>query len=102
MDMESNLKIIIWANRIALLYVIWDNDAPDLITQPNLEVKENLGASHDGTSYVQDRLMVHNIVLRNIADGSDAFTYVKVHIYKYYVRVDVKALRDRCEHASMQ
>jgi hypothetical protein len=50
----------------------------------------------------QDRLTVHNIVLRNIADGSDAFTYVKPHLKKDNGRVDIKALRDQYENPAMQ
>ena len=73
-DLESNLKWIIGPNGIALSYVIHEKCALDLTTKPISEVKANLGAPHDGTYYVQDKLTVHNIVLRNIADGSDAFT----------------------------
>ena len=51
---------------------------------------------------MQDKLTVHNIVFRNIADFSDAFTHVKLHIRKYDGQVDVKDLRDRYENASMQ
>ena len=95
------MKWIIGPNGIALSYVIHEKCALDLTTKPISEVKANLGAPHDGTYYVQDKLTVHNIVLRNIADGSDAFTYVKSHIHKDDRQVDVKALHDRQENASM-
>ena len=100
-ELESNLKMIIGASGIALSYVIRENDAPDLTEQVTWETKANLRAPHAGSAYIQDKLTVHNIVLRNIADGSDAFTYVKAHIRKDDGRVDVKALRDRYENASM-
>ena len=86
--------MIIGANGIALSYVIRENDAPYLTTQPTWEVKANLGAPHDGIAYVQEKLTVHTIVLRNIDDGSDAFTYIKAHICKDYGQANVKALRD--------
>ena len=61
--------MIIGANGIELLYVIYKNDAPNLTTQPTWEVKANLGAPYDGTAYLQEKLTVHTIFLRNIADG---------------------------------
>ena len=46
--------------------------------------------------------MIHNIILRNIDDTSDAFTYVKPYINKYDGRDDIKALRSRYENVVMQ
>ena len=43
-----------------------------------------------GRLYKQDNLTVHNIILRNIADASDAFTYVKPYIKKEDGRTDIK------------
>ena len=89
-DLKSNLKMIIGENGIAFSYVIRKNDAPELTTQPTWEVGANLGAPHDGTAYVKEKLTVHKIVLRNIADGYDALTYFKAHIHKDDGRLDVK------------
>ena len=55
-----------------------------------------------GRLYKQDNLTVHNIILRNIADASDAFTYVKPYIKKDDGRTDIKALRSRYENIAMQ
>ena len=52
--------------------------------------------------YRQDNLTVHNIVLRNIADASYAFTYVKSYIKKYNGIADIKALHSRYENVAMQ
>ena len=60
-----------------------------------------LAAPHKGNSYLQDKLTVHNIILRNIADGSDAFTYVKLYIKKDDRRLDIQDLRGRYENAAM-
>ena len=48
-----------------------------------------------GRLYNQDKLTVHNIVLRNIADASDAFIYVNPYIKTDDGRTDIKALRSR-------
>ena len=60
-----------------------------------------LAAPHKGNAYLQDKLTVHNIILRNIADGSDAFTYVKPYLKKDDRRLDIQALRRRYENAAM-
>ena len=52
--------------------------------------------------YKQDNLTVQNIILRNIADVSDAFTYVKPYIKKYDGRTDIKALCSKYENGSIQ
>ena len=41
-------------------------------------------------------------MIRNIADASDAFTYVKPYIKKDDGRTDIKALRSRYENIAMQ
>ena len=79
-ELESNCKMIIGAKGIALSYVIRENDAPDLSKRGNWEEKARLSAPHAGNTYTQDKLTVHNLILLNIADGSDAYTYVKPHI----------------------
>jgi hypothetical protein len=101
-ELESNLKMIIGANGIALSYVIRQDDTPDLSEQDTWDMKAMLGAPHTGTKFNQDKLTVHNIILRNVAEGSDAFTYMKPHIRKDNGRADIKALRERYENASMQ
>ena len=57
---------------------------------------------HTGRLYKQDNLTVHNIILHNIDDTSDAFTYVKPYINKDYGRTDIKAFRSRYENVAMQ
>jgi hypothetical protein len=101
-ELESNLKMIIGAKGVGLSYDLRENDAPDLTEQETWEQKAELAIPHTGNAYVQDRLTVHNIILRNIADGSDAFTYVKPYLKKDNGRVDIKALRSRYENAAMQ
>ena len=85
--------MIIGAKGIALSYVIRESVAPDLSKRRNWEEKARLAAPHVGNTYTQDKLTVHNLILRNIADGSDAYTYVKPQIRKDNGRIDVAALR---------
>ena len=47
-------------------------------------------------------MAVHGVILRNIAEYSDAYTYVKTNIRLDDGRVDIKALRARYENPEMQ
>ena len=55
-----------------------------------------------GRLYKQDNLTFHNIILRNIADASYAFTYVKPYIKNDNGRTDIKALCSRYENVATQ
>ena len=101
-ELESNLKIIIGAKGIAISYVIREDDDPNLADQETWDHKAMLAAPHEDNAYLQDKLTVHNILLRNIVDGSDAFAYVKPYLKKEDVRLDIWALRWRYENAAMQ
>ena len=68
MDLEKNLKMIVGAQGITLSYVIRENDSPDQTERDNWEEKAVLSVPLNGILYNQDNLMVHNIILRNIAD----------------------------------
>ena len=94
--------MIIGMNGIPLSYVIRDNDETDISDQTSWSEKAILSAPHEGINYVQYQQAVHNIMLRNIADGSDAFTYIKDLIIQDNGRTDTKALRDQYENASIQ
>ena len=91
--MESNLKIIIGAKGISLSYVIREDDYPNLANQETWEYRAMLAAPHKGNAYLQDKITVHYIILRNIADGSVAFTYVKPYLKKDDGRLEMQALR---------
>ena len=52
--------------------------------------------------YKQDSLTLYNIILCNIADESDAFTYMKLYIKKDNERADIKAFCSRYENIAMQ
>ena len=101
-ELGSNLKIIVGAQGIPLYYVIRENNIPDQIEHNTWEEKAVLAVPLTRILYNQDNLTVNNIILRNIADASDAFTYVKPYIKKDDGRTDIKALRSRYENVAMQ
>ena len=95
-------KKFIVSKVIALLYVIRENDDLDLEETSMWDLNATLGTPHEGPSFAQDNVMVHNIILMNISDGSDAFTYVKPHIKKDNGILDFKSLRKKYKNATMQ
>ena len=101
-ELESTLKMTIGAKGIPLSYVIRADDAPDMTPQTTWEEKARLGVHLNGTSFTQDALAVHNLILRNIADNSNAYTYVKSIIRNNNGRRDIRALRARYENTAMQ
>ena len=102
MQLEINLNLVVVAQDISLSYVIRDNDEPDQTERDTWEDKAVLAVPLTGILYKQDNLTVHYIILCNIADASDAFTYVKPYINKNDVRADIKLLRSRYEKVPMQ
>ena len=93
--------MIIGAKGIALSYVIREDDDPNLADQDTWEYKAMLADPHKGNAYLQDKITVHKIILLNIADGLDAFTYVKPYIKKDDGRLDIQALRGWYKNAAM-
>ena len=75
---------------------------PDLSDQTNWEERARLTAPRAGNTYRLDALAVHGVILRKIASSSDAYTYVKTNIRRYYGRVNITALRARYENSAMQ
>ena len=100
-EIEINLKMILGAQAIPLSYVIRENNTPNQIELDTWEEKAVLESPFTRRIYKQDNLTVHNILLRNIADESDAFTYMKLYIKKDDERTEIKALRSRYENAAM-
>ena len=94
--------MIVGAQGIPLSYVIRENDAPDQTERNTWEENAVLEVPLTGRLYKQDNLTVHNIILRNIADTSDALTYVKPYNNKEGGRTNIKALRSRYENVAMK
>ena len=62
---------------------------------------EIVAAHNDGSTYNQDKLTVHNILIRDISDGSDAYAFLNPNIKIDNGRRDIKALRRQYENSVM-
>ena len=101
-ELQSTLKIIIGAKGITLDYIIRQNDMPYLSDQANWEERARFAAPHAGNTCRLYALAVHGVILRNISESSELYTYVKTNIRPDYGRVDITVLRVRYENAAMQ
>ena len=80
MELQSTLRLIIGAKSIAIGYMIRQTDMPDLPDKAKWEERPRLASPHAGNTYRLDALAVHVVILSNIAEYSDAYTYVKTNI----------------------
>ena len=76
-ELLVHLIMIVGSNGIALSYVIHQNSIPYHSNQLKWDEKSRLSAPHIGNKYKFDAMAVHNIILRNIAETSHAYKYIK-------------------------
>ena len=82
--------MIVGAQGITLYCIIRENNTPDQTEHDTWDENAVLAVP------------VYNIILRNIADASDAFTYVKPYIKKDNGRTVIKAFHGRYENVAIQ
>lgn len=94
-ELDSTLNLIIGSSGVPLTYVIrqeatasFDEDAPyeEAIIQ---------AAALDGPEFKIDARTVHQIILNNIDENGDAYTYIKKLLRRKDGRQDILALRER-------
>ena len=97
-ELRSTLNSIIGVNGVPLTYVIRKIELP-AVEDPDWTYSEmaiNL-APLRGEMFTQDARTVHQIILRNIHEDSDAFAYLKPLWAKEDGRKDILELRERYE-----
>ena len=88
-ELNRHLEMIIGANDIALSYVIREYTILDHSKQTTWEEKTCLAAPQTGNRYMIDKLVMHNIITRNISETSHAYTYINTRIRNNNGRVDI-------------
>ena len=103
-EFKSTLSSIIGAKGIPLSYVIRENDDQQLLNNAEASWDEKFvsAVSLTGPEFNIDKMTVHQIILRNVAEDSDAYTYLKPRIRDENGRTDIKALRLRYENQATQ
>ena len=93
--MNTNLCQIVGVRGVPLTYVIREEDVPTFdASQPYDEAVIN-AMTLTGQEFQQDARTVHKIIMKNVHEDSDAYTYIKTLIRHRNGRKDIKALRER-------
>lgn len=95
LELQTNLSNIIGALGISLDYVIRAQKEPIIDGNLSWDKMAVLAAPHSGPEYQVDRRTVHGIIMRNISEDSEAYTYVKPKIKLHDGRKDIENLRKR-------
>ena len=99
-ELTSVLGSIIGATGVPLTYVIRENGARQPNGHPDWETKVIHCAALTGMNFRHDAKTVHQIILKNISEESDAYTYIKPFLRHEDGRRDIVALRGRYENVS--
>ena len=101
-ELKSTLSSIIGAKGVPLSYVIREDDDPQDDPDFTWDERFEYSVVLEGPEYSIDRRTVHQIILRNVAEDSDAYTYIKPRINREDGRIDIKALKNRYDNQATQ
>ena len=94
-ELHDTLSSIIGVNGVPISYVTRNIATPTVVGFATWEEKV-IGASPiTGRNFKQDAKMVHNIILKNLSENSEAYTYIENSLGDQDGRVDILALRAR-------
>ena len=94
-ELETTLCQIIGSKGVPLSYVIRTEEAAVYDETKTYDENVTQAVTLTGTEFTQDARTVHKIIMKNIHEDSDAYTYVKTLIRHRDGRRDIKALRER-------
>ena len=94
-ELNTNLCQIVGVRGVPLTYVIREGDMP--VFDASLPYDEAVinAMTLTGQEFQQDARTVHKIIMKNVHEDSDAYTYIKTLIRHRNGRRDIKALRER-------
>ena len=94
-ELESTLGMIIGTKGVPLTYVIREADDAEYDDSLNYDEAIIDAVELNGEDYKIDAKTVHQIILRNVHEDSDAYTYIKPLLRRRDGRLDIMALCDR-------
>ena len=100
MELQALLSSIIDSKGVPLSYVIRMENLPPPSIGTYWERKAILIFLHTGIEFDYNKRTVHNIIIRNIAEDSDAYIYPKSTINREDCRNNINVLRDRYENVA--
>jgi len=102
-ELSSNLAMIVGVQGVPLNYIIRKDVVPHF--DPSIPYDEAIiqGVAMDGPAFKIDARTVHQIILRNVHEDSDAYVYLKPLLHRQAGSLDIQALRGRYQsEASVQ
>ena len=94
-ELEATLCQIVGCRGVSLSYVIRKNEDPVFNAEKPYDEAVLRAIELKGVDYAQDARTVHKLILNNIHEDSNAYTYVKPLLRFRNGRKDILALRDR-------
>ena len=94
-ELDATLSMIVGAQGVTLNYVIREDETP--VFDETIDYDEAIiqAVPLTGPDFALDAKTVHRIVLHNVCEDSDAYTYIKTLLRFRNGRRDVDALRNR-------
>ena len=94
-ELQSTLSNIVGCKGVPLDYMIRENDEPNY--DPSILHEDNVidAVTMTGESYKNDARLVHQIILRNVSEESNAYTCIKPLLRYRDGRRDFLALKER-------
>eukprot|EP00980_Cylindrotheca_fusiformis_P022724 scaffold9646_cov133-Cylindrotheca_fusiformis.AAC.7 len=93
--LKLTLGLILGVDGVPLSYVIRENDEPEFDETVPFDEAVIKAAKLTGENFKFDAHIVHQLILKNLSEDSDAYTYIRPHLKHQNGRLDIKALRDR-------
>lgn len=93
-ELKALLNAIVGPRGVALAYVIRNTAVTAPETFASYEDQALWICPHAGMKFELDRKAVHNIIIRNIAENSDAYIYLKPSINRENGAEDMRLLRE--------
>ena len=94
-ELESTLSMIVGSQGVPLIYVIREEEAASFDDTIPYEEAIIQAVPLSGDKFNIDKRTVHQLVMNNVHEDSDAYTYVKPLLRRRDGRQDVLALRER-------
>ena len=101
-ELESTLSMIIGVTGVPLSYVIREEAAPSFDPAVSYDTSVIQAVALTGDSFRLDARTVHQLILLNVHEDSDAYTYIKTLLRHHDGRRDILALRARYSNVATQ
>ena len=94
-ELQSTLENIVGSKGVPLTYILRKEETP--VYDPDIPYEENIidAVALTGESFKNDARLVHQIILRNASEESNAYTHIKPLLRYRDGRKDIMALKER-------